>query len=276
MPSERRQQPVTINFGDNGLGLLESHHAEGFSMPWRRDNFPKILVIVGGEGTLHRHEGDWPLVSPMVVVVPRRAEHRLEDRPGHPMSLYGICLRRPGFPSRSLIEQACGVWRRLAAPSLTRRIENLLREILLESRANRDHAEDLQLGLVTRILVLLARLPNDDPPPGALTSQQRVAAYVAGLTTEFWKQRSIEDVARSLGLSRRRFTQLFREITGESWLVHLTRLRMQHAAELLRETNLPVRSVAFECGFTELTHFYRVFRSEFGESPAAWRDEALT
>jgi AraC family L-rhamnose operon regulatory protein RhaS len=72
-------------------------------------------------------------------------------------------------------------------------------------------------------------------------------------------------------LSRRRFTQLFRQITGESWLEHLQRQRLAHARRLLRETRRSVASIGYECGFEDLTTFYRAFKAVEHTSPLAWR-----
>ncbi|MGC9451334.1 MAG: helix-turn-helix domain-containing protein [Oceanipulchritudo sp.] len=34
-----------------------------------------------------------------------------------------------------------------------------------------------------------------------------------------------------------------------------------------------MRSVAFECGYADLSHFYRAFKGRFGMSPGKWRDQ---
>ena len=82
---------------------------------------------------------------------------------------------------------------------------------------------------------------------------------------------NLDAAASSLGLSRRRFTQLFREITGTSWLAHVRGLRIDHAKKLLESTDRTVLSVAFECGFEDLSTFYRAFKRETDESPNKWR-----
>ena len=78
-------------------------------------------------------------------------------------------------------------------------------------------------------------------------------------------------MARTLGLSRRRFTQLFRELAGESWQKRVSSLRMRYAADLLRSTSISIRSIAFECGYRDLSHFYRVFKQTHGMSPGQFR-----
>ena len=240
-------------------------------MEWRRDPFPKILLIVGGEGVLHRRRKIFAIRAPSLIIVPKGAPHRLSDSPGSPMSLYGICFDDPVFPSRRLVESVCNRWRLESGTALTARAAELLKAIMIEERRATKASEDLQLSYICQLLAAIARSEDRGLSDDSLSSQARVAAYAERLATEFWRSDDLDSVARSLGLSRRRFTQVFREVTGESWLAWLTRLRMEHAARLLRETSLTVHSVAFECGFSELTSFYRLFRSTYQSSPGAFR-----
>ncbi|MDQ8179122.1 helix-turn-helix transcriptional regulator [Pelagicoccus sp. SDUM812005] len=146
---------------------------------------------------------------------------------------------------------------------------------MIEERNERPESEDLQLSYVCQLLASLTRNPFDEEPSDeALRSRARVEAYVERLASSFWKTEDLDSVARSLGLSRRRFTQIFREVTGESWLARVTRLRMEHARHLLTETQLSVRSICFECGFAEISSFYRLFRSTYRTSPGAFRKQA--
>jgi transcriptional regulator GlxA family with amidase domain len=81
----------------------------------------------------------------------------------------------------------------------------------------------------------------------------------------------VAEAAHRAGLSERRFSQLFREITGSSWLSHLRALRLDHATRLLRHTERSITAIAFECGFTDLSNFYRAFKTANDCSPLELR-----
>ncbi len=240
-------------------------------MEWRRDPFPKILFVVGGSGVLHRRQKSFAIRAPALIVVPEGVPHRLSDAKGDPMSLYGICFRNPAYPTPSLIASACGKWRLETGTDLPIGAAELLRAIMIEERNATVESEDLELSYICQLLVAITRSEASALSEETLNSQSRVSAYADRQSTTFWKTEDLESVARRLGLSRRRFTQLFREATGESWLARLTRLRMEHAAHLLWETRLSVRSVCFECGFGEISTFYRLFKTTFGCSPGEYR-----
>ena len=74
-------------------------------------------------------------------------------------------------------------------------------------------------------------------------------------------------------MPRRTFTKLFAEETGTTWLRRVRELAIGHAKTRLRSSDLPIASVAFECGFNDLSTFYRQFKSQVGVSPAAYREK---
>jgi transcriptional regulator GlxA family with amidase domain len=86
---------------------------------------------------------------------------------------------------------------------------------------------------------------------------------------------SVEDVARGVGASRRLLEMRFRESLNRSPRREIQAHRMAQAAQLLKQTRLPVADVAAHCGYLELSHFYACFAREYGRPPAAWRREQL-
>ena len=46
---------------------------------------------------------------------------------------------------------------------------------------------------------------------------------------------------------------------------------LKNAASLLTETDIPISSISAQLGFTNRTHFYKVFREKYGVSPGEYR-----
>lgn len=51
----------------------------------------------------------------------------------------------------------------------------------------------------------------------------------------------------------------------------VNRARMDFSARQLMETGRPILEIAFDCGLTNLSHFYALFRARFGVSPQKYR-----
>jgi AraC-like DNA-binding protein len=52
--------------------------------------------------------------------------------------------------------------------------------------------------------------------------------------------------------------------------------RIRKAKLLLSTSNVTADRIAYECGFTDYAHFYRMFRRDTGSSPKEYRQEMLS
>lgn len=77
--------------------------------------------------------------------------------------------------------------------------------------------------------------------------------------------------AAAVGLSPRQLERLFRRHLGTTPAAFSASVRLDHARALLRQTAMPVTSVAVACGFGSASHFSAAFRGRFGHAPRAER-----
>ncbi|MBI2513156.1 MAG: AraC family transcriptional regulator [Opitutae bacterium] len=272
----RARRPIAVQFPACGVFVLESHHARGFRMEPARHPFMKIVQPFSGAGWLVRGGARVPLRGGGVVLVPAGERHHIEDDGLRPLSLYALCLAPRSFSS---LPTSLARFRHFPAPAWNGELRGIVRHLLHEQTLARVGAELLITGFAWQALGLVARAAaGRAPEPRHAAADQparaRVAAYAAELARRFYDRQSVDSAAATLGLSRRHFTQLFREATGESWLAVIQRHRLEHAKRLLRETNRSVTSIAYECGFDEITTFYRAFKAAERTSPLAWRNAA--
>lgn len=88
---------------------------------------------------------------------------------------------------------------------------------------------------------------------------------------------SLERVARANGISPRYVQRLF-EREGDSFSDFVRRERLAHARRMLtdpRHAGRRILSIAFECGFNDITTFNRAFRRAFGTTPTEARGAAV-
>jgi AraC-like DNA-binding protein len=74
-------------------------------------------------------------------------------------------------------------------------------------------------------------------------------------------------LAKEAKMSEPKLRKLFRQTFGKSVFTYYQTLRMQEAARLLKEQHLTVSEVGFQVGFTNLSHFARVFEQHLGLKP---------
>jgi AraC family transcriptional regulator len=87
---------------------------------------------------------------------------------------------------------------------------------------------------------------------------------------------SLEEMARTVGLSTAHFSQVFRNTTGQTPYQYLLWYRVQRAKVMLRSAEMRVLDVAIACGFKTQQHFAHVFRRMCGASPREYRYQSLS
>ncbi len=88
---------------------------------------------------------------------------------------------------------------------------------------------------------------------------------------EYRKKLQLDDVARRVATSRRQLQRAFAEAGETSFRAYLQRVRMEHAAELLREGTAPVNEVASAVGYRQPAQFAKAFRRHHGSPPSSFR-----
>lgn len=83
----------------------------------------------------------------------------------------------------------------------------------------------------------------------------------------------VEDVARCAGVSRRLLEQRFQDHLKRTPAAEIRRVRVERAAEMMRQTSLPVSAVAERCGFSSPEYMAVTFRRQIGKTPMETRAE---
>jgi AraC-like DNA-binding protein len=89
---------------------------------------------------------------------------------------------------------------------------------------------------------------------------------------------SLPKVARSLRISPRYLQRLLKS-SGTCFRAHVIELRLKHAFTLLtaeNSINVRICNIALQAGFYDASHFNRLFRSRFGDTPKGVRAHART
>lgn len=281
-PSCDVRRPLVMPPPEFGVRVFESRHGPGFRGELQ-DAFSKYFLVLAGEAVWETDQSRVHLTADSFVHVPAGLRHRQMDVAGNAVTLYAVHYE-PGLllgPVRVRLEEA-GLqhWPGARAQSgVTQFLRACFQEMLYEQHLQREGWETVLQG---KLLALAARsvrmlVRREESTSVSETDwgvAERVANYVKGLETRFFRQETLDEAARSVGLSRRQFTAVFREVAGESWLERRLRLRLAHARRLLEQGENSVVAVAFEAGFEDVSNFHRTFKRAYGCTPKACRDGA--
>jgi AraC-like DNA-binding protein len=134
---------------------------------------------------------------------------------------------------------------------------------ILESHYYRLKCEELLCHIVTLLM------QREAVPMSAMHIEDIKAVYAvkSHLLAHLDEPPSIAALARDAGMSEPKLRKLFRQTFGKGVFEYYQSARMQKAAQLLREKRLTVSEAGYQLGFTNLSHFARVFEEHIGMKP---------
>jgi AraC-like DNA-binding protein len=85
----------------------------------------------------------------------------------------------------------------------------------------------------------------------------------------------LDQAAAEFGLSRSLFSREFHRHTGMSFIEHCNTRRVEKAARVLSSSDVNITEVAYGSGFSNLSHFHRQFKANYGLTPGAFRRKMM-
>jgi AraC-like DNA-binding protein len=134
-------------------------------------------------------------------------------------------------------------------------------------RADAAAAEDAARNHVEAVWLRVAE-KQAAPDPESDPLQRTVAHMVFRMRAPLRLQKLARTVAFT---SAGNLSRLFRRHYGVSFQHFLQNLRLEKAAELLVQTNMPVGAICRRVGYRDASRFSQHFRRKSGHSPLAWR-----
>ncbi|MEQ9363113.1 MAG: AraC family transcriptional regulator [Leptospirales bacterium] len=149
--------------------------------------------------------------------------------------------------------------------------ETLFRELERETKSLEPQGGAAARHLLALLLVETHRIfqklhDTATPPPTDVVS--RALRFIED---NCLRSISLGDVADAVGRSPAHLTTAVRGATGKPVLAWILAGRMHEARRRLLYTGESVETIAEHVGYADPTHFTRLFRREFGTTPAAWR-----
>ena len=87
---------------------------------------------------------------------------------------------------------------------------------------------------------------------------------------EFQRTITLKEVAALANLSPEAFCKYFKTRTRKTYINFLNEIRINHACRLLTEDK-NISGICYDCGFTNLSNFNRIFKRVKQVSPGEWR-----
>ena len=101
-----------------------------------------------------------------------------------------------------------------------------------------------------------------------------VSSAIAEINDHFGESElTLESVAAALFISQSRLSRIFHKVTGEAFPDYVRGVRLRHACDMLKNTELTNEEIVGRCGLKDVPSFYRIFKSCMGMTPGKYRSE---
>ncbi len=102
-----------------------------------------------------------------------------------------------------------------------------------------------------------------------------VKKAVEYINSHYFEELSLASLAEQFNVESSYFSKIFRQETGETVMVYITRLRIEKAQEYMKKQEISLTEIAFLVGYDDYTYFSRVFRKMVGKSPRDYRGSMM-
>lgn len=145
----------------------------------------------------------------------------------------------------------------------------LIRKLQAEFRKDTDSGSLIVEAIILQLLVITARCSREERKSSARAWLSNIRKVIED---QYLNEFRLSELAALAGVHRVHLVREFRKHYGATIGQYIRKLRVDHACQLLGQTNLPLREISSRCRFADQSHFTKQFRKLSGLTPAAYRD----
>lgn len=149
-------------------------------------------------------------------------------------------------------------------------------ELLRESALGGPGSDAIVVCLIRRLVTVLMRdaWPEQQQIPSAKISAQgqQFQKIVDLMNKDPARRYTLDNLAQAAGMSRTVFHRTFSETYGSSPLTLLRKIRLKKAELLLRQTDMPIKTIASRLGYQSRSYFWQTFKDAYGVDPESYRE----
>ena len=152
-----------------------------------------------------------------------------------------------------------------------RRIPMFFNELFCECFDPSINSTDIIMHLFYTIMAELINVYEDDLTKGDSYSHNSVVIPMLRYIERNFRTCTQESVADFFHISPNYVTRLLKKYTGMTYIQLIQAQKLQTAANLLKQTTLPVTEVAQRAGYENVTFFYKKFQEKYHCQPGEYR-----
>lgn len=119
-------------------------------------------------------------------------------------------------------------------------------------------------------------IAHNVPPKSSEYDKTRLNEICEYTLSNFKNDITLDEISSISHLSTTSFCRYFKSMTQKTYYNFLNEIRVSQACKLLVEDKIPTNIICFECGFNNISNFYRHFKKVTGVTPFEYKKKYLS
>jgi AraC-like DNA-binding protein len=152
---------------------------------------------------------------------------------------------------------------------------NLFSRAITTAKEDKMASQQYLAGVVLHILGKTLSISKNKDLDGDEKNQKIERAKII-MMENIYKNVDPKDIAEKLNVSYSLFRKAFKTYTGYAPAHYFQELKINKSKELLLETCLSVKEIAFRLNYSSTEHFFSIFKKKTGSTPSEYRNYCNT
>ncbi len=270
------------------LHITEHRHERRNPYAKHYHGLHELIFVIDGQGEcIYNDSHAYSIAKNNLIVLPKYTAHELREKNKRLLHLYCLYFDEAIFHgfADSFIEQCLyDIAKNQPVIDINQNfmlspVPDIFKTIIYEKKRQNNESRYVQLFKLGEMILLIKRALASlytSQQQKSTSTEKRIAEVISYIKMNFYKTTHVENLAKKIHVSTRHFIRLFKKQTGYGLSQYITMLRIEEAKQLLCTTQKSITTICFDVGYDNVSHFYKVFKSNTGYTPKQFRQQNLT
>ncbi|MEN8079233.1 AraC family transcriptional regulator [Clostridioides difficile] len=157
-------------------------------------------------------------------------------------------------------------------------IINLALEMYEEFNNNLKYSDRMLRSMMSSFFIKLLRSDSNNiivPNPIGSHTDKNVM-HILNYILSNYKEISLSELSIKFNYSERQMSRILKEYTGKTFINIIQDIKLQNACDLLKNPDISINKIIDTIGYSNSTHFYKIFKKAYGVTPIDYRNLNIT
>lgn len=153
-------------------------------------------------------------------------------------------------------------------------IINLTLKMYEEFNNNLKYSDRMLKSMMSSFFIKLLRSDSKNiivPTPIGSHTDRKVM-HILNYILSNYKEISLSELSIKFNYSERQMSRILKEYTGKTFINIIQDIKLQNACDLLKNPNISINKIIENIGYSNTTHFYKIFKKRYNMTPIDYRN----